>query len=58
MMSELGDLKSEDMEGMDGMLEDMLGALMSKEILYEPLKEMDSQVCCPLSLIVQQGLMS
>lgn len=37
-------LDGNDEAGMEGMLEEMMGALMSKEILYEPVKELDEQV--------------
>jgi hypothetical protein len=29
---------------MDGMIEQMLGAIMSKEVLYDPIKELSTQV--------------
>ena len=41
----MGDMSGDEIpEGMEGVLEEMLGALMSKELLYEPLKELSSQV--------------
>ena len=48
LLSSLGDLKlNEDSEGgenLESMLETMMSQLMSKEILYEPLKELDTKV--------------
>ena len=48
LLSSLGDLKlDEDSEGgenLESMLETMMSQLMSKEILYEPLKELDTKV--------------
>ena len=38
-----GDGEAED--GLQGMLETMMSQLMSKEVLYEPLKEMHEKVC-------------
>ena len=32
-------------EGLQGLLETMMSQLMSKEVLYEPLKEMHEKVC-------------
>jgi peroxin-19 len=34
----------EDEEGLQGLLETMMSQLMSKEVLYEPLKEMHEKV--------------
>lgn len=39
----MGDFSGED-DKMEGMLEEMLGAIMSKEVLYEPMQELSSQV--------------
>jgi peroxin-19 len=48
LLSSLGDLKlDEDAEGgenIESMLETMMSQLMSKDILYEPLKELDTKV--------------
>ncbi|KZT32451.1 hypothetical protein SISSUDRAFT_1066911 [Sistotremastrum suecicum HHB10207 ss-3] len=46
LLSGLSDmnLDGNDEAGMEGMLEEMMGALMSKEILYEPVKELDEQL--------------
>lgn len=49
----LGDLTSEALQGeggeneeeLQGMLEMMMGSLMSKDVLYEPLKELGEKVC-------------
>ncbi|KAF8528455.1 Pex19 protein [Hysterangium stoloniferum] len=47
LLSSLGELnmggEGEDGEGLESMLESMMSELMSKEILYEPLKELDSK---------------
>lgn len=39
----IGDLDETD-GALQGMLEEMMGQLMSKEVLYEPLKELDDKV--------------
>lgn len=38
-------------EEFSGILEGMMGSLMSKEILYEPLKELHDKVCTRFILI-------
>lgn len=43
----LGEGGDEDAE-LAGFLETMMGQLMSKEVLYEPLKELADGVCLPL----------
>ncbi|KIJ56319.1 hypothetical protein M422DRAFT_57684 [Sphaerobolus stellatus SS14] len=46
LLSTLGDLNLDDAEGgegLDSMLESMMSQLMSKEILYDPLKELDTK---------------
>ena len=40
---DLGGAGSE--EELNGLLESMMGQLMSKEVLYEPLKELHDKVC-------------
>jgi len=42
LLSQLGDLSGEDADKMDGMIEEMLGAIMSKDVLYEPMKELST----------------
>lgn len=42
-LSQLGDLGGE--EGLQGMLDEMMKQLMSREMLYEPLKELSEKVC-------------
>lgn len=48
LLSSLGDLKLGEEGGEEGeigsMLETMMSQLMSKDILYEPLKELDTKV--------------
>jgi hypothetical protein len=45
LMAALGELGGEEGEGdVQEMLEGMMSQLMSKEILYEPLKELDEKV--------------
>lgn len=41
-MGDLGDLG--DGEDVQGLLENMMSQLLSKELLYEPLKELDEKV--------------
>ncbi|GJJ13061.1 hypothetical protein Clacol_007310 [Clathrus columnatus] len=45
LLSSLGDLNldGEEGEGLESMLESMMSQLMSKEVLYEPLKELDTK---------------
>lgn len=49
-----GDGDAED--GLQGMLETMMSQLMSKEVLYEPLKEMHEKVRKPTSSNLQSIL--
>lgn len=51
LFSSLGDLNLEDGEGenLENVLEGMMSQLMSKEILYEPLKELHDKVRVPFS---------
>jgi len=42
LLAQLGDFSGDDAEKMDGMIEEMLGAIMSKDVLYEPMKELSS----------------
>jgi peroxin-19 len=46
LLSSLNNLgiDGEDEEGLQGLLETMMSQLMSKEVLYEPLKEMHEKV--------------
>lgn len=46
LLSSLGDIgdDGETEGGLQGLLETMMSQLMSKEVLYEPLKEMDEKV--------------
>jgi peroxin-19 len=48
LLSQLGDLSGEDANKMDGMIEEMLGAIMSKDVLYDPMKELSSAVSFPI----------
>lgn len=49
-----GDGEAED--GLQGLLETMMSQLMSKEVLYEPLKEMHEKVCKLTNLVPQPTL--
>jgi len=49
LLSQLGDLSGEEAENVDGVLEEMLGAIMSKDVLYDPMKELSSQYPAYLS---------
>lgn len=48
-MGDLSDMGGEGADGdVQGMLEGMMAQLMSKELLYEPMKELDEKVRAPL----------
>ncbi len=49
-MGENGGLDASE-ESMDGFFEKMMGQLMSKEVLYEPLKELSDKVIIHSSII-------
>lgn len=49
-----GDGETED--GLQGILETMMSQLMSKEVLYEPLKEMHEKVFKPTNSVLQPSL--
>ena len=55
LLSSLGNVGSdgEAEEGLQGLLETMMSQLMSKEVLYEPLKEMHEKVCKPSNSVLQ-----
>ncbi|KAG8898139.1 Peroxisome chaperone and import receptor [Tulasnella sp. 403] len=42
-LGDVGDIGDDDGEDMQGLLESMMAQLMSKELLYEPLKELDEK---------------
>ena len=42
--------------GLEGILETMMSQLMSKEVLYEPLKEMHEKVCTLVNRVLQPAL--
>jgi peroxin-19 len=44
LLSQIGDLSGEEAENMDGMIEQILGAIMSKDVLYDPMKELSIAV--------------
>lgn len=51
LLSQLGDLgEGDDEEELQGVLEAMMGQLMGKEVLYEPLKELSDKVCLCLTI--------
>ena len=56
LLQSLGDLGlgegGEDEAELAGFLESMMGQLMSKEVLYEPLKELAAGVCSHLRLSI------
>ena len=48
-----GDLGGEESEEeLKGILETMMSQLMSKDVLYEPLKELHDKVCAPFAPLV------
>jgi peroxin-19 len=51
MLKQLQDLGGEDGEDFENMLENMMGTLMSKDILYEPLKELVDKVSFDLKIL-------
>ena len=57
-MSSLSNMEGdgEGEHGLEGILETMMSQLMSKEVLYEPLKEMHEKVCTLVNRVLQPAL--